>query len=274
MSFPAVFSLKKAGLETHGLKGLALIFPLLTSSNAFAEPPPQDKASWGLLGAVITQQRPYKGIDRDTMAFPFIYYENKYIRVFGPFADLKLPSLELSDTQKIDFSIVGQFEFGGYNKDDTKDTWILRGMSGRKGGFWAGPKAEWHTELFDISAEWLADVSANSKGYRFNIGLEKSWRFGQHMMLTPRVVAKWQDKKFVDYYYGVRDEEVRYDRAAYRGDSATNIDFGIRGTYMFNQRHSMFLDLEVTSLADEIKDSPLVDRSTQNFVLFAYMYRF
>ena len=43
---------------------------------------------------------------------------------------------------------------------------------------------------------------------------------------------------------------------------------------MFDQRHSMFVDFEVTSLAKEIKDSPLVDKSTENRVFLGYLYRF
>ena len=43
---------------------------------------------------------------------------------------------------------------------------------------------------------------------------------------------------------------------------------------MFDDHHSVFLDVKATRLADEIKDSPLVDRSTENSVLFGYLYRF
>lgn len=43
---------------------------------------------------------------------------------------------------------------------------------------------------------------------------------------------------------------------------------------MFDKHHSVLLGAGVTSLADEIKDSPLVDRSTTNSVYLGYMYRF
>lgn len=48
----------------------------------------------------------------------------------------------------------------------------------------------------------------------------------------------------------------------------------MRGVYQFDQHHSVLLGVEVTSLADEIKDSPLVDRSTENAVLVGYLYTF
>ena len=34
------------------------------------------------------------------------------------------------------------------------------------------------------------------------------------------------------------------------------------------------MDVEVTRLASSIKDSPLVDRSTENRVFLGYLYRF
>jgi len=229
------------------------------------------KSSWGLGLAAVSTQKPYAGIDRDNIAFPLVYFENKYLRVFGPGVELKLHSLDIDNSQRIDFRLVGKYDGSGYEDDDAD---ILEGMSERKGSFWAGAKVQWETDLVDVSAEWLADVSGNSKGQRFNLAVERTWRFGEHVMLTPRLGATWLDKKYVDYYYGVETDEIRIDRPAYEGKSGVNLQLGVRGSYIFDAHHSAFLDLGVTSLPEEIKDSPLVDRSTENRVLMGYMYRF
>ena len=183
---------------------------------------------------------------------------------------LRCPPL-LGRIKQLNFGIVAQYDESGYEQGDAK---ILNGMSERKGGFWAGANVEWENELFEVSAEWLTDVSGNSDGQRFDLGLERTWEFGEHIMLTPHVGASWQDDKNVDYYFGVRDSEVRFDRPAYSGESAVNIEAGVRGVYQFDQHHSVLIGVEVTSLANEIKDSPLVDRSTQNAVLVGYLYTF
>ncbi|WLG93461.1 MipA/OmpV family protein [Pseudomonas sp. FP198] len=247
----------------------ALVLGLGASTAASADQP--ESSAWGLGVGAVSSQQPYKGIDRDSEVLPLIYFENEYLRVFGPTAEIKLPGLEISDTQQLDFSLVGEYDFSGYDDDDAR---ILEGMSDRKGGFWAGAKVKWRNDLADVSAEWLGDVSGNSKGQRFTLGLERSWRIGEHIMLTPRLAAIWQDEKYVDYYFGVRENEARIDRAAYDGKSGINTEFGVRGNYMFDDHHSVFLDLKATSLANEIKDSPLVDQSTENSVLFGYLYRF
>ncbi|WP_245801348.1 MipA/OmpV family protein [Pollutimonas bauzanensis] len=227
--------------------------------------------SWSLGVGGMSRQQPYTGIDRDNKVLPLIQFENKYFHIFGPEIGFKLPGLAISDTQKLDFSIIGKYDGSGYEADDAP---ILDGMSKRKSGFWAGARMEWNSDLVDVSAEWLADASGNSKGQRFNLSLERTWRFGGHMMLTPRVGANWQDKKYVDYYFGVRNNEARIDRPAYEGKSGVNAEVGVRGIYMFDKRHSVLLDVEVSSLAKGIKNSPLVDRSTENRVFLGYLYRF
>ncbi|EPC03219.1 structural protein MipA [Litchfieldella anticariensis FP35 = DSM 16096] len=246
---------------------------LCVSSTAMAQEPTDTGSSttWGLGLGVVSEQEPYTDIDRENTPIPLLQVENRYIHVFGPQIEFKLPSLDISDSQQLNFGIVGKYDGSGYEEDDAP---ILDGMSERKGGFWAGAKVEWSSSFVDVSAEWLADVSSNSDGQRFNLDLERTWHFGEHMLITPRVGASWQDEKTTDYYFGVRDSEARIDRPAYAGESAINIEAGVRGVYRFNKHHSVLMGVEVASLAEEIKDSPLVDRSTDNSVFLGYLYRF
>lgn len=228
--------------------------------------------SLGLGLGVISQQQPYTDIDREEIAIPIVQYENKYFRLFGPTAEVKLPGFDIGRSQRLDFSVLARYSAGaGYEPGDAP---ILNGMEERKGAFWAGAKAVWSSDWVDVSAEWTADVSGDSDGQRFALGLERTWRIGERIRLTPRLGANWMDDKFVDYYYGVRDSEARVGRPSYVGTSGVSAEAGLQGVYMFNQRHSLVLDLEITSLASEIKDSPLVDRSTQNRVFLGYVYRF
>lgn len=228
-------------------------------------------SSWGLGIGVGSKQKPYAGIDRDTEVLPLIEFENKYIRLLGPALEVKLPGLAISDTQRLNFRIAARYAiFGGYEADDAP---ILVGMGERKDGFWAGPKIEWKNSLVNVTAEWVRDASGYSKGQRLSLGLDRTWRPGEHVMLTPRVAAIWQDRKYNDYYFGVRNDEALAGRPAYKGESGVNAEVGLRGIYRIDRHHSVLLDASVTRLAPEIKDSPLVDRSTENRVLLAYVYR-
>lgn len=246
---------------------------LICSVPAFAQGATDGEPSstWALGVGVISKQQPYTDIDRDNQVFPLLQYENKYVQIFGPQIGFKLPGLDIGESQRLNFSIVGKYDGSGY---EAKDARILRGMDERKGGIWVGAEVEWKNELADVKAAWLTDASSHSKGQKFSLGVEKTWHFGEHMMLTPRVEASWHDKKYIDYYYGVTDSEARADRLAYTGKAGTSAEVGVRGIYMFDQTHSLFMDVSVSSLPKEIKDSPLVDSSTENRILLGYIYRF
>lgn len=240
---------------------------------AHAQQPPGDpeSTSWSLGAAVVSMQKPYIGMDRETKVLPMLRFENRYVRIFGPQIGLKLPGVDIGDSQKLNFSLIGKFDGSGYK---AKDAPIFTGMSERKGGFWAGAEMEWKNDFADLQVSWMTDASNKSKGQKFSIGLQKAWRVGQSVMLMPRVEAVWHDKKYVDYYYGVRASEARAGRPAYAGKAGTSAELGLRSVYMIDQRNSVFLDVSVSSLPKSIKDSPLVNRSTESRMLLGYTYRF
>lgn len=251
----------------------ALLMPLVVNAADATTPSikQKSKTSWGLGVAAISFQQPYKDIDRNNLAIPLIYVENDWLYVFGLGAEIKLPSYTISPTQTIDFQVASRYDVNGYEASDAK---VLRGMEERKGSFLAGGKAIWHNEFADVSAEWLADISGNSDGQVASLGLEKTWRFGEHMMLTPRLTTSWMSDKYVDYYYGVNNSEVRLERPSYEGKSGFNTTLGTRATYLFGQKQSVFLDVSLTKFSKEIEDSPIVDSSSGNRIGLGYMYRF
>jgi len=232
----------------------------------------RSSSSWGVGIGAAAKEKPYIGVDRETKIIPIIQFENKYIRVFGPGVDVKLPDIHISDTQKINFSAVGRYDLSaGY---EASDSWVFSGMAERKGSIWAGARIRWENGLVNVSGEWLGDASGYSKGQRGSLGLERSWRFGRHLMFSPRMAAKWLDSKYVDYYFGVRDSEATIGRAAYRGTSGVSAEVGMRSLFMIDRHHSVVLDVGVTRLASEIKNSPLVGRSSEANAFVGYVYRF
>lgn len=218
----------------------------------------------------ISRQKPYAGIRRDNKVLPVLRFENRHVQVFGPMVGLKLPGLTLSPSQRLDASLVLRYDGSGY---EAKDAPILQGMRKRRSGVWAGAKAEWKAGFADVGIEWLADVSGHSKGQVIGLGVERTWFLAGRLMLTPRIVATWQDRRTVDYYFGVRDDEARAGRPAYAGRAGVRTDLGLRALYLVDARQSLFMDLELSSLSTGTRDSPLVDRSTENRVVLGFLYR-
>lgn len=228
-------------------------------------------STWGLgIGAVSTQKA-YKDIDRDNTVLPMIQYENRWLRVFGPGLTVKLPRWDVAPGHRVDFGLVAKWDGAGYEADDAP---ILNGMAERKGGIWVGAKAAWKSDFAELGAEWTADASGHSKGQRLGLSLERSFRVGQNVMLTPRLGAHWLDKKYVDYYYGVSAAEANANRPAYEGKSTVNLEAGLRTTFMLDASNSLFVDLNATALGKGITDSPLVDHKVMPAALVGYLYRF
>ncbi|MET0268346.1 MAG: MipA/OmpV family protein [Duganella sp.] len=271
MQFTPLFSSTNSSLSTRAGAFSALLAIGMGATLQANAAPAGESSSWGLGVAAISYQQPYAGIDRENRVLPMISYENDYVRVFGPAVEFKAHSIALGGGQHLDLRLVGKYDFSGYESGDAA---ILNGMRERKGGFWAGGKVKWRTDVVDVTAEVLADASGNSKGRRVNLGLEKNWRVSENVILSPRIGASWVDKKYVDYYYGVTADEARVGRTAYQGKSGLNAELGLRATYVVDAHHSVFLDLGVSTLSSKIKDSPLVDRSTENRVGLGYLYRF
>ncbi|MFT3850369.1 MAG: MipA/OmpV family protein [Propionivibrio sp.] len=249
---------------------------LACSTAAFAQQPPgkgdPEGSSWGLGLAGISAQKVYKGMDSETKALPMVSYENQYVKIGGPNLELKLPGIELNESQRLGFGIVTKlFDGAGYEASDSS---ALAGMAERKSSVWLGGKMEWENDLADVKLEWLGDASGKSKGQRFALGLERKLMLSESLMLIPQVGIEWVDKKYVDYYYGVRPGEAMVGRAAYTGKATVNPEISLTGIYRFDTRHSMMLNVGVTSLGKEIKDSPIVDRSTESRVMLGYKYSF
>lgn len=227
--------------------------------------PDDNGTHWGLGLGVGTEHQPYTGIGSKTQVMPLIFFENRYVRVLGLGADLKLPS-----AGPVSFSLRARYANDGYKDSDAP---ILSGMEKRKGGLLAGGVAQWRTDLGVLSAEALGDVSGASHGSQFKLGLDKPFRIGM-FNVTPRVAAVWLDRKTVDYYYGVKAAEARVGRAQYDGRSTVNTELGVRTGYALAPNQIVTLDVGATLYGSGIKNSPLVDRSTQTSVRLGYVYRF
>ena len=225
----------------------------------------EGESSWGLGLGVGMERKPYRDFDNKTRLLPLLSYENKWISVAGLGLDVKLPS-----AGPVSFRLRARYSMDGY---DASDSPFLAGMDERKDGIWLGGAAIWRSDIANLSAELLGDASGNSKGSKLRLMVDRRFQAGS-FDITPRLAATRLDDKYVSYYYGVNAAEVRAGRPFYQGGSAVNLEAGLRVGYAIAPRQSLFLDLSTTKLGSSIKDSPLVDRSSQSGVRVGYLYRF
>jgi outer membrane scaffolding protein for murein synthesis (MipA/OmpV family) len=234
-------------------------------AQADAEKSPEASSQWGLGIGVAVEQKPYRDFDNKAQALPMITYENKWVSVAFPSADLKLTSIG-----PVSLRLRARLAGDGYEADDSP---FLNGMDKRKSSLWLGGAAIWRNDIANLSAELLADGSGNSKGSRFKVQVDRRFAAGA-FGFTPRLAAHWVDSKYVDYYYGVKDSEAQSGRPAYVGKSSANMEVGLRVDYAVAPKQTVFLDVSATSFGSGIKNSPLVSRSSQSGVRLGYVYRF
>jgi outer membrane protein len=222
-------------------------------------------SQWGIGIAAGMERKPYRDFDNKGLAIPMLTYENKWVSVAFPGADLKLTSVG-----PVSLRLRARYAGDGYEADDSP---YFGGMEKRKGSLWLGGAAIWRNDIANLSAELLADGSGNSKGTRFKVQIDRRFSSGA-FGFTPRLAAHWVDRKYVDYYYGVTAAEARSDRPEYAGKATANIEVGLRVDYAVAPKQTVFLDMSATSFGSGIKNSPLVSRSNQTGVRLGYVYRF
>ena len=132
-----------------------------------------------------------KDIDRNTNVIPFISYENRYVRWFGPNLDVKLPNLQINQEQRIAFTLSAGYDFSGYDDDDIEDTPILQGMDERDGGFVIGATAQWQNPIVNVSAV---------KEHRLCLDNLKTGKNANDINDSPIDFSRWQPKLWLGIY--------------------------------------------------------------------------
>lgn len=227
---------------------------------------PAQGGRWGLGIAGVVTQKPYRDIGTQTTGFPLmVVYESRWLSVYGPSASLNLPS-----AGPVAFSLTASLSRDGYKASDSR---YLAGMDERKDKLWLGGSAKWRTAYADTTAEWMSDVSGNSKGNKFSLSVEHVFDLGR-FELSPRLGAVWLDGSYVNYYYGVQAHEASAGRPTYAPKGTFNIEAGLRAAYRIAHRDSLFLDIGVYRLGTQIEDSPLVGNSTPSRIVLGYVHVF
>ncbi|MEX1166965.1 MAG: MipA/OmpV family protein [Hydrogenophaga sp.] len=221
--------------------------------------------SWSVGVFASTETSPYRGADNDNRLLPVLAFENRYVRLAGPMIDFKLPS-----AGAMTYSLRARYSLEGYEASDSAS---LAVMAERKGGIWLGAKADWRLPLATLSTEWMGDANGRSGGHQIGLIAEKTLRMGG-VILAPRAALRWQDSNYVDYYFGVRNNETSPGRAAYAGKSGVNTELGLRAIYAFSSQQSVFMDVQTTALSSAVTKSPLVDRNWVSALRLGYAYRF
>ena len=216
---------------------------------------------------MIVATSPYDGVKTKATGMPFLLgeYKNFYIRGIEA-------GYHFFKNENVTLSALMSPRFMGYSSEDSA---ALGGMEDRRRSWDAGLKADlplpWSHAV--LSGKVLADVLSRSDGMDYELALRRPVK-GEFFLFVPSVGVRYQSKSMVDYYYGVRTEEVRVDRPAYAPGGAVNPFAHMTLTTGLSRKIIIVTMIGVESLGREIRKSPVVDKSCLLTAVAGLTYRF
>lgn len=221
------------------------------------------------LGAsVIYSQSPYKGGDGRFYPVPVVNYEGDSFYVRSLTAGYYL----WKDQQnQLSLTVLGSPQ--NFDPDDTDDR-QLKTLDKRRMTLMGGV-AYRHTADWGIVRTVLAaDMLDNSNGYQWDLTYLYKFDMGK-FSVTPGIGALYSSDNQNDYYYGVSSGESRRSGLnRYEADASWNPYLEVTANYAINQNWNASVSGRYIRLSDEVKDSPMVDRSSQVALWTGISYTF
>lgn len=143
----------------------------------------------------------------------------------------------------------------GFKPDDYAG---LAGMEVRTTSVEVGVNGVWVSRPVTVSAAYYTDVSNKSDGDSANLGLSHPIRVGNRWRITPSIGAEWLSTDLINYYYGVKFNEITAIRPAYQGQDSINLRLSMALHYGLTRDWVLFGGVNYTQLGSGITTSPLV----------------
>ena len=149
--------------------------------------------------------------------------------------------------------------YNGAEMENKKESWLL------------GLGLKYHK----FSLLLAKDISARSKGSKFNINYTEVYPLGQKTLTRSSLGVECFDKNFAHYYYGVKAQEVIATRGEYQPSSFCQPTMSFFPIYSFDEHLDFLIGLSLKGLSREVKNSPLVNSSwLESAFIFGGLWKF
>jgi len=245
---------------------LVFIFVAVSSFSQSAKPKNENNRSSHLDVGVFgfADREAYRGTSTKYRAFPLMTYKNKNLKIAFPFSEYKI---KLSEK----ISLIPNIKYR-FQSLDEKDSSYFEGMQNAKETVEGGLRLEYHISDFVFALGYSSDLLSHHKGNIVDFEISKRINYKNKWFFTPIIGASILDDNFVEYYYGVSQQEVRADRGFYRGKNTMNTFGGIYIFHPINNKINLISLVTITRLGRGITKSPLTDEkyTFQSFLGFSY----
>ena len=162
--------------------------------------------------------------------------------------------------------------FDGYEEDDSS---FLDGMDDRDWSLDGGIGIDWLTGIGLFELTFVNDLLGRHDGQELDFSYTILFKWAGFDFI-PSAGVKWKSDNLVDYYYGVRDNEVRFDpgvlRAPYEGNDAVDPYLRLAVRRKLGGRWSVLGAVQYEWLDDNITDSSIVDENYETSLLLGILY--
>nr|WP_234479945.1 MipA/OmpV family protein [Erwinia sp. S38] len=221
------------------------------------------------LGAsVIYSQSPYKSGQDRYYPVPIVNYDGDSFYLNTLQAGYYL----WKDSQdQLSLTVLGSPQ--NYDPDDADDG-DMKSLNKRHMTLMGGLSYR-HTADWGIVRTTLAgDVLDNSNGIIWDLTYLYRFEFGQ-FSLTPGIGALWNSSNQNKYYYGISSAESdRSGLTRYDPDDSWSPYLELTGGWKISDSWNATVSGRYVRLGDEIKDSPMVDKSSQVLLWSGISYTF
>lgn len=221
-----------------------------------------------LSAGVFSVQSEYRGSDARVLPMPVVRYEGERFFIRNTEAGVWLWN---DGTQK--FSI-GATLLPQYFRSSKSDDQAMKQLDNRNIIVLGTLGYELNTDFGSLKLCASGDITGTSDGFLLNAAYIYPITFGA-LTIMPNGGLLYSSSNFNEYYYGISHGEARRSGlAAYSPDGSLTPFVGVSANYAVTSHWSLFASWKVIFLSNEIKDSPMVDRSAQNILGGGLTYTF
>lgn len=259
-------------ISSKGLAVLILGVPLMTAmvnaqsfSGGRSEDESEGDVQWSVGGGFVTSPRPYIGTDAKVIPIPVVG-----LRYGRWFVQGIRGGYELLQREDLTASIYAQARFRALEPDSSP---FLEGMEPRRKSADGGGELVYRGRPVGFRAVLISDVLGRSKGQEFSLVAVTGLPLGRLLVLFG-AGPRWLSSKRVNYYYGVREDEVRPGRPAYGSEATWNLDINLTLNMKITESWRLFTIINREGFGSGISNSPLVDRSAAYGMVTTLTYNF
>ncbi|MEW9798401.1 MipA/OmpV family protein [Alteromonas sp. CYL-A6] len=249
---------------------LSMSFLLCFTASAQTRPSSGSPWSAGILA--LSQSAPYIAGSDSPSVFPFVAYRGERLVWQGPSLDYFLlgSSRGRGPALSLNLSLAP-------NELDVDNDPVLAGIRDRRNSLMAGVNLRHPLFGGMLSAGLHTQAIGQHDGQRLTLQWQRPLLTGPRgqWQIQGGVQAEYLSARYADYYFGVSDTEAaRSAFSAWSVGSQTQAGLTLNGFYRFGDRWMVLANAGLTALADDIKDSPIVDNDTVVNGFVALIYQF